>query len=148
MFRASLRPSSGGRTAFHCLWFSVKFIVVTLESRVARCVHGDEDVAWNILVTVHTSLFASSNWSQLHLLIEDAWSSEQTKKTILLISKESKHLEKSCKFPDTHRLTSSKILFQTALHTHEQRRFTSKSHAESRLNWPASLSPQMIQRPL
>jgi hypothetical protein len=26
MFRASLRPSSGGRTAFHCLWFSVPFI--------------------------------------------------------------------------------------------------------------------------
>jgi hypothetical protein len=54
MFRASLRPSSGGRTAFHCLWFSVLFIVVViLESRVVRSVHCDEDVTCNILVTVH-----------------------------------------------------------------------------------------------
>jgi hypothetical protein len=46
MFRASLRPSSGGRTAFRCLWFSVLLIVVVmLESRVVRCVHCDEDVA-------------------------------------------------------------------------------------------------------
>jgi hypothetical protein len=53
MFRASLCPSSGGRTVFYCLWFSVLFIVVVmLESRVVRC---DEDVASNILVTVHTS---------------------------------------------------------------------------------------------
>jgi hypothetical protein len=42
MFRAFLRPSSGGRNAFHCLWFSVLFIVVMLASLVARC-------------TVHTS---------------------------------------------------------------------------------------------
>jgi hypothetical protein len=47
MFRASLRPSSGGRIAFHCLCFSVLFIVVVmLLSRVAKCVHCDEDVAW------------------------------------------------------------------------------------------------------
>jgi hypothetical protein len=47
MFRAYLRPLSGGRTAFHCQWFSVLFIVVVmLESRVVRCVqHCDEDVA-------------------------------------------------------------------------------------------------------
>jgi hypothetical protein len=46
MFWAYLRPSSGGRTAFYCLWFPVLFIVVMmLESRVVRCVHRDEDVA-------------------------------------------------------------------------------------------------------
>jgi hypothetical protein len=31
-------------------------IVVMLEIRVARCVHCDEDVASNILVTVHTTM--------------------------------------------------------------------------------------------
>jgi hypothetical protein len=46
MFRVSLRQSTGGRIAFHCLWFSVLFIVVVmLETRVARCVHCDEDDA-------------------------------------------------------------------------------------------------------
>jgi hypothetical protein len=39
-------PIVRSRTAFHCLWFSVLFIVfVMLESRVVRCVHCDEDVA-------------------------------------------------------------------------------------------------------
>jgi hypothetical protein len=43
MFQAYLRPSSGGRTAFYCLWFPV-IVVMVLESRVVRCVHCDEDV--------------------------------------------------------------------------------------------------------
>jgi hypothetical protein len=52
MFRVYLRPSSGGRTAFYCLWFPV-IVVMMVESRVVRCVHCDEDVASSILVTVH-----------------------------------------------------------------------------------------------
>jgi len=67
MFQAFLCPSSGGRNAFHCLWFlsccsccdageSVGkmyapcsfcpvLAVVMLESQVARCVDCAEDVA-------------------------------------------------------------------------------------------------------
>jgi hypothetical protein len=45
MFRAYLRPSSGGRTALYGLWFPV-IVVMMLESRIVRCVHCDEDVAW------------------------------------------------------------------------------------------------------
>jgi hypothetical protein len=46
MFRASVRPSSGEQTACHCLWCSVLADVVVPESRVARSVHCEEDVAW------------------------------------------------------------------------------------------------------
>jgi hypothetical protein len=57
MFRASLpyRQEVGLRfTAYGFL----SCCSVTLESRVARCAHCDEDVAWrNILLTVHTSCY-------------------------------------------------------------------------------------------
>jgi len=45
MFRASLRPSSGGQTAFslHMVICSV-VIVVMLESRLASCVHSPKHV--------------------------------------------------------------------------------------------------------
>ena len=46
MFRAYLHPSSGEQTACHCLWFSVLAVAVVVpDSRVARCVHCEEDVA-------------------------------------------------------------------------------------------------------
>ena len=46
MFGMSLCPSSGERTACHCLWFSVLAVAVVVpESLVARCVHCGEDFA-------------------------------------------------------------------------------------------------------
>ena len=43
MFQASLRPSSGGQTAFTLpMAFCPVVAVVMLESRVARCVHCEE----------------------------------------------------------------------------------------------------------
>ena len=54
LFRASLRPSSGEQTACHCLWCSVLVVAVVVpESRVARCAHYEEYVAW-LAVKQHT----------------------------------------------------------------------------------------------
>jgi hypothetical protein len=87
MFRASLRPSSGGRTAFPCLWFSVLVVaVVMLESRGAPRATRHSPTSWRWaqrrpkhveeqLIT-NKSLFAASSWSHLYLLIKDARSSE------------------------------------------------------------------------
>jgi hypothetical protein len=65
MFRENLRPSSGGRTAFHCLWFSVLFIVVMLESRVVRFVHCDEDAAWLSSITTINRTENHRQWNSV-----------------------------------------------------------------------------------
>jgi hypothetical protein len=53
MFRAYLRPSSGGRTAFYCRWFPF-IVVMMLESRVVRCVHCDEDAAFIVVMMMES----------------------------------------------------------------------------------------------
>ena len=51
MFRASLRPSSGGRNTCHCLWFSVLAVAVVVQGSEMCALSG------NILLTVHTSRY-------------------------------------------------------------------------------------------
>ena len=79
MFRAYLRPSSGGQTAFSmpvvfCPVVTVVTVVtvVMLESRLADCVHCVEK--GNLLHLY--SLIVASSWSRLYLLIKDARSFE------------------------------------------------------------------------
>ena len=100
MFRASLRPSSGGQTAFHCLCFSVLLYtqlvhtacIPTLQhhnsynrtenhrqwNAVWPPVDGRKD-ARNMLRNNWLpvkSLIVASSWSRLYLLIKDARSFE------------------------------------------------------------------------
>ena len=58
MFRASLRLSLGGQTAFHFLWFSV-VVVVMLGSRLASCVHCEEEVPWLATSSTQCTHFAT-----------------------------------------------------------------------------------------
>ena len=54
MLRASLCPSSGDPTTFHCLIVVCPVVaVVMLESRVARCVHCVENVACQATFSTH-----------------------------------------------------------------------------------------------
>ena len=70
MFRASLCPSPGGRTAFHCLWFL----------SCCGCCHAGESggkmcaLCRGCCLSQATS--SASSWSLLYLLIKDAWSLE------------------------------------------------------------------------
>ena len=80
MFRASLRPSSGGQTAFLLQMFICPVVtVVMLESRLASCVQ----MLRNNWLTIK-SLIVASSWSHIYLIIKDARSLEHKKKHISL----------------------------------------------------------------
>ena len=99
MFRASLRPSSGGQTAFHCLWFSVLLWLLWCWRVHIACIstlqhhnsynRTENHMQWNAVwppvdgrkdarnmlrnnwLTIK-SLNIASSWSLLYLLIKDA----------------------------------------------------------------------------